>query len=93
MTTTELKQNLDHQLAELLDGLQALRPADGSLEWYLINQVKMLMSAIENAQSKQDLQNGVGVFSRFCTESMDWDTDLYRRCTEVTALGFKLAKK
>jgi hypothetical protein len=90
---SELKENLGCQLAELLDEMESLKPIGESLEWYLINQIKKLISALGDAKSTQDIQNCVGVFSRFCTESMDWDTDLYRKCTEITALGFKLAKQ
>lgn len=92
MMKTELKVKLHQQLTSLLAEVEAISPQPESLEWYLANQVRKYVSALDAAGSAQDVENCTAVFSRFCTESMDWDTALYKRCAEATALGFKLAK-
>jgi hypothetical protein len=92
MNIKELKEDLHHRLERLMSEVEARSPLAESVEWYLINQVRTFSGSLDAAKSKQDIENCTGVFSRFCAESMDWDTDLYKKCTEITALGFKLAK-
>lgn len=74
-------------LAKIIDGK---KPERETIEWYLLNNINTYISSIECAQSNNDVENASEVFSRFCTDSMDWDTDLYKMCSEIINRAFKL---
>lgn len=90
--TSEMKEKLQMQLASLLSEVEHRLPKNDSLEWYLANQIRRYIVALESSTSKQEIENATAMFSRFCTESMDWDTSLYKKCAAITASGTKLAK-
>jgi hypothetical protein len=48
-------------------------------------------SAVEVSRSKLETDNATRMFCRFCTESMDWETPLYKSCMEIASMGWKLA--
>jgi hypothetical protein len=63
-----------------------------SLEWYLANNLDDYKRAVQDASDKGGIEDATRALNRFCTESMDWDNDLFRRCSEIVNLGFKLSK-
>lgn len=84
-----LLERIDALLAEL-----ASQPsARESLEWYLQNNLNSLRRNLVSAGTKRDITNAARAFTRFCTESMDWNTELYRKCTVITELAFRLGKE
>lgn len=64
-----------------------------SLEWYLRNNLNSLRRDLVSARTKRDITNAARAFTRFCTDSMDWNTELYRKCTVITELAFELGKE
>jgi hypothetical protein len=85
---TEIIQKIDDLLTQIRGGASIRE----SLEWYLKNNLINYRRAIEEDRSARDIDNATRVFARFCTESMDWDTPLYRSCMEIAEIGGKLAK-
>ncbi len=92
MTKNELELELTEKLNELQKQLIEQDIEEGSLEMYLLNHVNKFLNSLMEAASAQDVDNAASIFSRFCTESMDWDMPLYKQCTAITDRGFKLAK-
>lgn len=73
--------------------LAAAKPKRESLEWHLINNLDTFGNSLESATSAQDIKNACAILGRFCFESMNWDTPLYRRCSDISEQGLKLAKR
>ena len=71
-------------------GLQ--KPQKESVEWYLQNNLIEYLSELQKTQNLCDLKTPTKILSRFCLDSMDWDTPLFKRCTKITELGLKIAK-
>ena len=76
----------------LIDQLEAAAPARESLEWYLLNNLRDYRRTLQSGSSPLEIGNATRALVRFCTESMDWSSPLYKSCMEITALGGKLAK-
>jgi len=87
-----MMQDVISAIDMLLIKLERQGPGSDSVEWFLINQLKDYKRLIQHAKSKQEIADATIGLSRFCTESMNWDTELYRECTEITRLGRRLAK-
>lgn len=83
MTLTQEIEALTAQIA----GPAAVQ---GSLEWYLQNNLNEFASSVSNGG--RDLENASRALMRFCTESMDWDTPLYRAAVSIAESGSRLAK-
>jgi hypothetical protein len=84
----ELLAEVDNLLSALARGTLT----QGSLEWYLQNNLKAYREALQGASTKREIENATRALNRFCTESMDWDQKLFRECTAITERGFRLAK-
>jgi len=50
---------------------------------YLRHAVMEFREAAASASTPSDARNAGRALSRFCTEHMDWDADLYRRCMSL----------
>lgn len=61
-------------------------------EWYLFNNTKKYIDALKIAHTSMEVKNAATVYGMFCTESMDWDTELYKKCAALTEMGYKLAR-
>jgi hypothetical protein len=84
----ELLESIDRVLGRLAQGA----PPRESLEWYLANNLGSYRDALLSAKTRIDVENATRALSRFCTESMEWDSDLFRECTRIQEEGFALAK-
>lgn len=76
----------------LLKQIEIPSSARESLEWYLKNNLSEFQAVVKSAQNAGEVENATLALSRFCTESMDWDTALFKACMEITEKGRKLAK-
>ncbi len=79
---------MDSRIAELR-GLNA--PKD-SIELYLLNNLVKYRESLLSAESKQEVDNAASIFSRFCTESMDWGTKDYQAYIDLSTQGYAVAK-
>lgn len=86
------KNQLINEVELLLGDLDVNSPAFESLEWYLRNNLADYLKKIKTSENSHDLKIATKILSRFCLESMDWDTPLFKRCTKITEFGLKLAK-
>ena len=86
------KSQLLDEVKKFLTDLDIKQPKHGSLEWYLRNHLNDYLSSVEHADNPNDLKAPTRILSRFCVESMDWDTSLYKRCSLITGLGCMIAK-
>lgn len=84
---SELASNLTELKLSIADDLR-----HESIEWYLNNHIDDYLNTLESIGSKQDIQSTVYTFSRFCTDTMDWDSSLYKECVVIMKLGTKLSK-
>jgi hypothetical protein len=64
-----------------------------SLEWYLRNNLVRYKQLLQSDPSQMQLKDATRALMRFCTESMDWNTVLYRDCMAITSEGSSLAKR
>lgn len=76
----------------LIKELAAHESVKESHEWYLKNNLAIYLEELEKIKNTDELKIATRIFSRFCLESMDWDTPLFKRCTKITELGLKIAK-
>ncbi len=84
----ELLESIDKVLSRLAQGT----PMRESMEWYLGNNLRSYRDALQNAKTRRDVENATRALSRFCTESMEWDSELFRECTRIQEEGVALAK-
>ena len=92
MIKNDQYQELVEDLKSLKSDLERQDLSGGSLETYLLNNTNMFLDSLKNAVTVKDIDNAASIFSRFCTESMDWDMPLYKQCSNIAESGFKLAK-
>jgi hypothetical protein len=67
-----------HDLVAQTDELLARVERDGAAG-HLRQALVRFRRAVEDAPQPTDARNAGRALSRFCTEHMDWDTDLYRQ--------------
>lgn len=87
------KQELLIDARLLIDELEKDQPEKESLEWYLINNLNSYISALEEAATSEQIKVATHVFRRFYLESMDWDTPLFKRCSDLSKTATKLSKR
>jgi hypothetical protein len=63
-----------------------------SLEWYLSNNLNEYLRSIEESTKPIDILRATKLLSRFCTESMDWDTEIYKKCGDIMRIGYMLGR-
>jgi hypothetical protein len=81
---------LIQEIEALQDKIATAAATQESLEWYLKNNLDDFAAAVQ--AGGKDLENAARVLMRFCTESMDWDTPLYREAIGIAENGLRLAK-
>jgi len=86
------KTQLIREIGLLLNDIEVKQPEKESLEWYLRNNLNDYLKVIDKVDNSNDLKIATKILSRFCLESMDWDTPLFKQCTKITELGLKLSK-
>jgi len=86
------KTSLIAEVELLMRDINFQQPEKESLEWYLRNNLTDYLTELKKIESPSDLKISTRILSRFCLESMDWDTPLFKRCTKITELGLKIAK-
>lgn len=86
------KALLLEEIKNYIQELRFLRPEKETLEWYLINNLSQYLAMVERTDEPIEIHNATSIFSRFCTESMDWDTSIYKKCMGITKIGFQLGK-
>lgn len=86
------KEELIKEVTLFLKDIDTENPKLESLEWYLRNNLGDYLLDIKKADTSIQIKKATYILSRFCIESMDWDTYLFQRCTKITELGLKLAK-
>lgn len=61
----------------------ALAASTGSIEWYLLENLRPLIISLENSSTGRAQQGAVNRLSRFCTDSLDWTSPLVVRCSSI----------
>ncbi len=87
------KQSLITEAQQFLLMLEKRNLANESLEWYLVNQLKAYLTSLSTATSTQEIRMAAEKLNMFCVESMDWDTDLFKRCSAITKNALRFSKK
>ncbi|MBI2779500.1 MAG: hypothetical protein HYX62_06945 [Gammaproteobacteria bacterium] len=86
------KQSVIESIDALIAKLELEKPQKDSLEWYLMNNLRAYRDALLAATEGREVERATHALSRFCTESMDWDTEVFRQCTAITTKGMRLAR-
>ena len=72
-------QDLVDAIDELLRYIQPAAHGE-NIEAYLRDQLTSLREGAVAATEPRDVKNSANALAGFCTEHMNWDSDLYRRC-------------
>ncbi len=84
------------ELIEKIDSLQKTiamkRHEKDSLEWYLGNHLDSYLKVMGSDTPKVDMERADHIFGRFCIDSMDWDTSIFKECSAIRKLGGHLIK-
>jgi hypothetical protein len=86
------RQSVIESIDALMAKLQSEKLQKDSLEWYLVNNLRTYKDALLVATEGREVERATHALSRFCTESMDWNTELFRECTAITTKGMRLAR-
>lgn len=85
------KENLISEILILLSEIVNNHPGEETLEWYLLNYLKRYLEVINESESSEEIKKSSQIFSRFCMESMNWDSELFKRCSKLGNSGFKIS--
>jgi hypothetical protein len=72
-------QGLVDAIDELLTQIEPAAHGE-NIEAYLRNHLTSFRVGAVAATEPRDVENSAKALGRFCTEHMNWDSDLYRRC-------------
>lgn len=86
------KQSVIGSIDALMVKLELEKLQKDSLEWYLVNNLRAYRDALLTATEGREFEKATHILSRFCTESMDWNTELFLECTAITTKGMRLAR-
>ena len=74
---------------QLLTGVDALLSRldgfDSELDRTLCGLLREYRVSVAAATSPEDIRNSTAALTRFCTEHMDWDSELYRSILSLAA--------
>lgn len=77
-------ENLLQMLDALIESIEGRVPANESVEWYLLNNLRRFEEVAGGSPSRHEFENATRVLSRFCIDSMDWDDPLFKAATAIT---------
>lgn len=86
------KEYLINELEKFIIVYDLKKSVPDTHEWYLFNNTKRYIDALKIADSPSDIKNATTAYGMYCTESMDWDTELYNKCVALIETGYKLAQ-
>jgi len=64
----------------------------GSIEDYCLNHLRKLSSNSHSSESASDVSNSVKSITRFASDSVEWNSDLMNRVTEIAEFHSALIK-
>jgi hypothetical protein len=80
-------------ISALLNNLSDQADVEESAEWYLRSYLVDYKRALLRKWSSQEIEFATGAFMRFCAQSLDTDSALYRDCAEIADEGAKVAEQ
>jgi hypothetical protein len=86
------KEYLINELEKLIAEHDLQKSTPNTHKWHLLNNTKKYIDALKAADTPIDVKNAVTDYGMFCTESMDWDTELYKKSSALTEMGYKVAR-
>lgn len=66
--------------------------AKGSVEDYCLNHLRKLSSNSHSSENASDVSNSVKSLTRFASDSVEWDSELMNRVTEIAEYHSSLVK-
>jgi hypothetical protein len=75
----------------VLSELSRQPPSRGTVEWYLEHHLLAFRRYLLRASSAGDVWIATTALDRFCRDSLDTGSDLYRKCAEIVELASKLS--
>jgi hypothetical protein len=78
-------------ISALLDKVAGRADVEESAEWYLRSNLIDYKRALLRKLSSQEIEFATGALMRFCAQSLDANTPLYRDCVEIAEEGAKVA--
>lgn len=89
---TSIFDEFKRQVDNLRTSLEASHPRPDSTEAYPLTHVRLLSDNARRSYSFDEVRNSARALSKFCVDSMNWDSPLFKRCEALTATVFKHAK-
>jgi len=86
------KKNIINALENLIIEYNLRNSISDTHEWYLFNNTIKYIYSLKTVNTPSDIKNAAITYGMFCTESMDWDTELYKECVALMKMGHKLAR-
>ena len=86
------KEYLINELEKFIAEYDLQKSIPDTHEWYLFNNTKKYMNTLKAANTSSDVKYAATQYGIFCTESMDWNTDIYKKCAALSEMGYKLAR-
>lgn len=80
-------------ISALLNNLSDQADVEESAEWYLRSYLVDYKRALLRKWSSQEIEFATGAFMRFCDQSLDTASSLYRDCAEIAEAGAKVAEQ
>ena len=78
-------------ISTLLNKVAGQADVEESAEWYLRSHLIDYKRVLLRKTSSQEVEFATGALMRFCAQSLDASTPLYRDCVEIAEEGAKLA--
>lgn len=74
----------------LLKDFKKMNAKSGSVEWYLMGHLRRTLDVLPDSFTKTGIENALTPLEHFCTDSMDWDSDLFRRISDLNRAAREL---
>ena len=84
----EFTKLVEHHRQEL----KASDYSNGSVEEYLLNHLGKLASNANSSSSAKEVVNSMNAVMRFATDSIEWNSELLKRVTEISDYHSSLLK-
>jgi hypothetical protein len=83
---------LVNDVEALIAELEKVMFAHESIEWYLVNNLHDYLKILREKPNSKAIGDASRALSRFCTDSLDWDTAVYKTCSAIASEGHRIAK-
>lgn len=92
MTLQAVAQTIE-KAERLASSIEVSSPAEESIEWYTVNNLRRFASALNQSEAPQDILNACDKLSRFAVDSLEWGSTLMKDVEALSDEGRRVAKQ